>query len=70
MPVTRPAFVTVAMPVLLLPQAPPVVGVTVAVKPTQTLVAPPKVGFDGMALMTILADDGDTQVLALVTVKV
>ena len=43
-PVTTPSFVTVALPVLLLLQVPPVDGVTLAVAPIQTEVAPPKVG--------------------------
>lgn len=43
-PVTRPAFVTVALPLLLLIQVPPVAGVTLAVPPTHTIVAPPKTG--------------------------
>ena len=50
-PVTTPALVTVAMDVPLLHQVPPVAGVTLAVEPTHTLVAPPKVGLAGMALI-------------------
>lgn len=40
-PVTTPALVTVAMALLLLLQVPPVAGVTLAVLPGQTVVAPP-----------------------------
>ena len=43
-PVTTPALVTVATAVLLLVQVPPVLGVTLAVEPIKTLVAPPKTG--------------------------
>ena len=39
-PVTRPAFVTVAAPVLLLTQVPPVLGDNVVVLPTQIVVLP------------------------------
>ena len=43
-PVTKPELFTVAKEVLLLVQVPPVDGVTLAVDPEQTCVAPPKVG--------------------------
>jgi hypothetical protein len=43
-PVTSPAGVTLATAVLLLDQVPPVAGVTFAVLPWQTAVAPPRVG--------------------------
>lgn len=43
-PVTKPAFVIVARPVLLLVQVPPMAGVTLAVPPTHTIVAPPRTG--------------------------
>ena len=69
-PVTTPASVTVATAVLLLIQVPPVFGVTFAVLPVQTSVAPPKIGAPGTALMTTFALATEVQVLALVAVKV
>jgi hypothetical protein len=69
-PVTTPAFVTVATAVLLLVQVPPVFGVTFAVLPTQTSVAPPKIGAPGTTLMTTSALAAEVQLFALVTVKV
>jgi hypothetical protein len=69
-PVTRPALVTVATPVLLLPHVPPLFGVTLAVNPTHTLVAPPRTGFAGIALMIALPDDTEVHPLEPVTVKV
>ena len=69
-PVTTPALLIVATAVLLLAQVPFVAGVTLAVLPTQTEVAPPMTGFVGIALTTTFADDGEVQVLLLVTVKV
>jgi len=69
-PVTTPAFVTVANEVLLLDHVPPVLGVTLAVEPTHTLVAPPKTGLAGMALITTFALETEVQELAFVTVKV
>lgn len=44
-PETTPKLVTVATPILLLIQVPPVFGVTFAVLPIHTSLAPPKVGF-------------------------
>ena len=44
-PDTTPKLVTVATPILLLIQVPPVFGVTFAVLPIHTSLAPPKVGF-------------------------
>ena len=67
---TTPALVTVAIVLLLLVQVPPVFGVTLAVLPTHTTVAPPNTGAPGTALITTFALAGDVQLLALVTVKV
>jgi hypothetical protein len=55
MPVTKPAFVTVAIDVLLLTHVPPVVGESVVVEPTQIAEAPVilTVGF-GFTLTVIL----------------
>ena len=53
-PVTTPAFVTVTRDVLLLLQVPPVVGVTVAVRPSHTDVAPPKTG-SALTVMDLVA---------------
>ena len=69
-PVTKPAFVIVAIAVLLLVQVPPVFGVTFAVLPTQTTVAPPSVGLAGMALISTFAEATEVQLFELVTVKV
>ena len=69
-PETTPAFVTVAMTLLLLIHVPPVVGVTVAELPTHTSLAPPNTGLDGIALINTPALAGDMQLLALTTVKV
>lgn len=66
-PVTTPAFVTVALPVLLLLQVPPVEGVTLAVAPTHTAVAPPKVG---KALTVTVFEQEDVQPFAPVTTTV
>jgi hypothetical protein len=60
----------VAMPVLLLDQVPDTPGVTFAVAPTHTDVAPPVTGFAGTGLMTTFVDDGEVHKLLLVTVKV
>jgi hypothetical protein len=60
----------VAKELLLLTQVPPVAGVTLAVEPTHTAEAPPKVGFEGIALIATFAEAGEIQVLLLVTVKV
>ena len=70
MPVTRPAFDTVAIAVLLLDHVPAVEGVTLAVFPTQTVVAPPKVGLAGIPLMVTLAELPETHVFELVTINV
>ena len=67
---TTPAFVIVAMPILLLAHVPNVFGVTLAVAPTQTDVAPPITGFVGIGLMTTFAEDGEVHELLFVTVKV
>ncbi len=50
-PVTKPELVTEAIDVLLLDQVPPIDGVTFAVKPLQTLFAPPKTGPLGIGFM-------------------
>lgn len=59
-----------AMDVLLLVQVPAVAGVTLAVEPIHTAEAPPKVGFEGIALITTFTEAGEEQVLLLVTVNV
>jgi hypothetical protein len=69
-PETTPALVIVAMAVLLLVHVPAVAGVTLAVEPIQTELAPPVTGFVGIVLMTTFADDVETHELLLVTVKV
>lgn len=58
------------MAVLLLVHVPDVAGVTFAVEPTQTELAPPVTGFVGIALIATFVDDGEAQELLLVTVKV
>ena len=68
--VTTPPLVMVAIAVLLLDQMPFVEGVTFAVAPTQTAVAPPIAGFVGTAFMVTLVVATETQLLALVTVNV
>jgi hypothetical protein len=60
----------VAKELLLLTHVPPVAGVTLAVEPTHTAEAPPKVGAPGIALIVTFAEAGEVQVLLLVTVKV
>lgn len=64
--VTTPAFDTLAMALLLLPHVPPVVGVTLAVWPTQAEVAPPSVGPAVIVVLMVLVQP----VLVLVKVKV
>ena len=66
-PVTTPALVTVALPVLLLIQVPPDEGVTLAVAPIQTAVAPPKVG---SAFTVTVLEQEDVQPFAPVTTTV
>lgn len=68
-PVTRPTLVTVAIELLLLAQVPASEGITFAVSPAQTSVDPPNTGFEGMLLITTSIEEGDIQLLALVTVK-
>ena len=58
------------MAVLLVAHVPNVFGVTLAVPPTQTEVAPPMTGFVGIGLITTFAENGDVHELLLVTVKV
>jgi hypothetical protein len=60
----------VATALLLLPQVPLLFGVTLAVSPTHTLVAPPRTGLAGMALITTFVDEGDTHPFEFLTVKV
>lgn len=69
-PVTSPLLETVAIPPLPDVQVPFVDGVTFAVEPTHTEVAPPNTGRPGMALITTFPDEGEIHPLALVTVKV
>jgi hypothetical protein len=52
-PVTRPALVTVATVVLLLVQVPPVVGLNVAVLPTQTAAGAVTVGLGETVTITV-----------------
>lgn len=68
-PVTSPALVIVAIAGLLLVHVPPVLGVTFAVNPIQTEVAPPKVGAPGMAFITTFDVDNETHPYELLTVK-
>lgn len=58
------------MAVLLLVHVPPVAGVTLAVVPTQTVVAPPATGLVGIGLMTTDDELPDTQFCALAIVNV
>ena len=69
-PVTTPALVTVAMPVLLLVQVPPVVGDKVVLAPTHMVLGPVilTVGF-GFTVITLLGNELQL-VAALVKVKV
>lgn len=65
-----PALVTVAMAVLLLDHVPKVFGVTLAVVPIQTELAPPNTGLAGTAFITTFDDETDVQLTELVIVKV
>jgi hypothetical protein len=69
-PVTKPPFVMVATPVLLLVHVPPVVGLTLATLPIHTDVEPPSVGAPGIVLMITFALGADVQVFVFVTVNV
>jgi len=69
-PVTTPALVTVATALLLLAQVPPVFGVTLAVLPTQTSVAPPVTGAPGTVVITTFVLEGEVQLFEFVTVNV
>jgi hypothetical protein len=69
-PVTTPALVTVAIELLLLVHVPPVLGVTLAVLPTHTVVAPPNVGAPGTVLIVTFALATEIHAFVLVTVKV
>jgi hypothetical protein len=57
-PVTTPAFVTVAIPVLLLVHVPPVVGDNVVLAPTQIVLGPVifTIGF-GLTVITLLGNE-------------
>lgn len=66
-PVTRPALLTVAIAGLLLTHVPPVLGVTLAVEPSQTSVAPPRVGKAVTVTVPVVAEQ---PVVPLVNVKV
>lgn len=66
-PVTTPALVMVALPVLLLVHVPPEAGVTLAVAPIHTVVAPPKVG---SAFTVTVLEQEEVQPLAPVTITV
>jgi hypothetical protein len=63
-------LVTEATDALLLVHVPAVAGVTFAVEPIQTELAPPVTGFVGIVLITTFADDVETHELLLVTLKV
>ena len=65
-PETTPALVTEAMALLLLAQVPPVAGVTLAVAPTQTEVAPPSEGPATTVALTVFVQP----VVVLVNVRV
>lgn len=69
-PVTTPAFVIVAIPVLLLVHVPPVVGDNVVLAPTQMVLGPVifTIGF-GFTVTTLLGNDVQP-VMLLVKVKV
>lgn len=69
-PVTRPALVTVAMALLLLDQVPPILGVTLAVLPTQTSVAPPSTGLSGSGSMITFVDGFEEHPSLFITVNV
>ena len=58
-PVTTPALVTVAMALSLLDQVPPVLGVTLAVLSSQTIVAPPSTGLSGICSMVMSVDGSE-----------
>lgn len=66
---TIPALVTVATLLLLEVQTPLVEGVTLAVLPKHTDVAPPGTGAPGMALIIIEVELSEVQLLLLVTVN-
>jgi hypothetical protein len=67
-PVTTPAFVMVATAVLLLVQVPPVFGVTFAVVPTHTAVAPANTGSAFTVKLTVAEQPVDVCVNVRVTV--
>lgn len=67
---TTPVLVIVAMALLLEAQVPWFVGVTVTVVPTQAFSGPPNVGILGILLIETITEDGEIQLLLLVTVNV
>jgi hypothetical protein len=69
-PVTIPALVTVAMALSLLDQVPPELGVTLAVLPTQTSVAPPSIGLSGIGSIIAGVDGAEIHPSLLVTENV
>src|SRR5690606_27454665 len=67
-PVTTPPLVMVATPVLDELHVPPVLGVTLAVEPIHTLVAPPKVGEGFTVKLIVLVQPVEVLVNVKVTV--
>jgi hypothetical protein len=68
-PVTTPVLVIDTLLLLLL-QVPPVLGVTIMVPPTQTALAPPKVGLADTALIATFDEVVEVHELLFVTVNV
>jgi hypothetical protein len=58
------------MDVLLDDHVPLVVGVTMAVPPTQTILSPPNIGILGILFIFTTFDEGELQPLTLVIIKV
>lgn len=69
-PVTTPALVMVAILLFEEAHVPFVEGVTMAVDPAQTSVAPPKAGAKGGVLITTSDEGTDVQEFVFVTLKV
>lgn len=67
---TKPAFVIVAILLLLEVQLPFVEGVTLTVFPKHTDTGPPVTGAPGTGFITTPAEAGDVQLLLLVTTNV
>lgn len=69
-PVTKPALLIVAIPLLLELHVPFEDGVTFVDVPTQPIEEPPRTGFPGIAFITTLFEDNEVHKLELVTTKV